>query len=198
MKKIGLTGGIGMGKSRAGEFISEFGLPVLDTDQIARDVVQPGMPALNEIRGDFGSDSILENGQLNRSWLARRVFGDDEARKRLEAILHPKIRNQWELDLHQWVEQGHRVGVVIIPLLFETKAESEFDSVICVACSSICQLERLRKRAWADKEIQQRIQSQLPIQEKMDRSDYVVWNDGGVAVLKEQLQILLGFQSFEE
>src|SRR5579871_5045013 len=132
MKVIGLTGGVGMGKSAAGSLLAQMGVSVVDTDALARELVEPGQPALNEIRDYFGPGVIDPSGRLARAELAQRVFSDPKARERLEAILHPRIRALWLSRIDLWRGQGVELGAILIPLLFETKAADNFDAVICV------------------------------------------------------------------
>src|SRR5947199_7016629 len=140
---LGLTGGIGMGKSACAQLLGQRSVPVVDTDDLAREAVEPGQPALAEIRAAFGPQLIDAGGQLLRSDIARLVFSDAAARKRLESILHPRIRELWRAQLERWRREDHALVVVVIPLLFETGAEAELDATICVACSPATQIERL-------------------------------------------------------
>lgn len=176
-----------MGKSTAAQLLQWRGAMVVDTDELARTVVGPGQPALAETQKTFGSDIIGTDGRLRREELGRIVFTDAAARKRLEGILHPRIRELWRAQAETWRNQGKPLAVVIIPLLFETRAESEFDTVICVACSAATQRQRLLARGWTLEQISQRIAAQLPIEEKMARSNYVVWTEAGMDVLAQQL-----------
>lgn len=187
MKLYGLTGGPGMGKSAAAEWLAEQGVPVIDTDQIAREVVGRGEPALERIRAEFGSNVFAGDGSLDRSRLAKTVFQDPVARGRLEAIMHPVIREKWVQRAHEWDRIGVEAGVIVIPLLFETGAEEQFKSVICIACSSELQSARLQARGWNTEEVCGRLAAQWPIEKKMDRAQYVIWNDASVPVLREQL-----------
>jgi len=187
LKLFGLTGGIGMGKSTAGEILRQRGVPVVDTDTIAREVVAPRQPALAEVRRLFGGEIVGADGRLRRDELARRVFTDDEERRKLEAVLHPAIRKIWLARSESWRAEGKPVGVVVIPLLFETNAASHFDATICVACSDATQRKRLLARGLSGEQIGQRIKAQLAIEEKMLLADYVVWTEGSVEVHAEQL-----------
>lgn len=187
MKLYGLTGGVGMGKSTIAGLLRSRCVPVVDTDDLAREVVAPGQPALLEIIAAFGSSLVDSTGQLRRAVLAELVFADPEARRALEAITHPRIRQLWQQQVQTWRQQEFRVGVVVIPLLFETGAETEFDRVICVACTDGAQRERLRSRGWSQVQIAQRIQSQMPIQEKLARAQFGVWTEGELAVSEQQL-----------
>jgi dephospho-CoA kinase len=191
MKAIGLTGGIGMGKSTAAELLHRRGIPVIDSDVISRELVEPGQPALREIAEAFGSDFIGADDRLRRHELARLVFTDDDARHRLEEILHPRIRVIWQAQLEKWRKEGTTVAVAVIPLLFETNAGGNFDATICLACSALTQLQRLHTRGWDDKEINQRMAAQMSVKKKMLLADYVVWTEAGVDVHEEQLRRII-------
>ncbi len=186
MKVFGLTGGIGMGKSTAAELLRPR-VAVVDTDDLARAVVEPGQPALAEVRALFGPEILAEDGRLRRAELARRVFADAAARQQLEAILHPRIRARWQAQIEGWRGAGKTVGVVVIPLLFETHAAAYFDATVCLACTAATQHERLLARGWTTEQIAQRRQAQWSIEEKMALADFVVWTEGPLAVLGEQL-----------
>lgn len=187
MKLYGLTGGPGMGKSAAAALLAEQGIAVIDTDDIARQVVEPGQPALEAVAREFGHQIKDSSGSLRRDALAEIVFTDKSARERLEGILHPLIREKWLATVKKWRDNGAENGVVVIPLLFETGAEKEFETVICIACSFEQQSARLQERGWKAEQVSARLAAQWPIEKKIDRSQYVIWNDASVAVLKEQL-----------
>lgn len=176
-----------MGKSAAAECIAAAGVPVVDTDAIAREVVSKGEPGLQAVAAAFGNEALAPDGALNRAALAKLVFTSEEARARLEGILHPLIRERWRGVAEKWRATGVSAGVVVIPLLFETGAEQEFERVICIACSSSLQSTRLQQRGWNAEQVSGRLSAQWPIEKKMDRSHYVIWNDSSVEVLREQL-----------
>jgi len=191
MKTFGLTGGVGMGKSTAAEFLRARGAQVVDTDELARQLVQPGEAALAEIQNVFGKKIISAGGRLRRDELARIVFADSAARKKLEEILHPKIRERWLAQMESWRRENHPLAVVVIPLLFETQAGSQFDKIICVACSAANRQKRLLERGWTPEQIRQRIAAQMPVDEKIARSDFVVWTDGDLESHSAQLDLIL-------
>ena len=195
MKVLGLTGGIGMGKSTSAQLLQARGVPVVDTDHLARLVVEPGQPALAEVRAAFGPQITGPDGRLRRDELARRVFADSAARLRLEGILHPRIRELWRAQMEAWRAEGRPLAVVVIPLLFETKAEAELDATICVACSAATQQERLRARGWPAEQIQQRLQAQLPTEQKIARADYLIWTEGSLDVHAAQVDRILSLLS---
>ncbi len=192
MKVLGLTGGIGMGKSTSAGLFRARGVPVVDTDDLARQIVEPGRPALAEVVAAFGPQITEPDGRLRRDELARRVFADSAALHRLEAILHPRIRELWRAQAEAWRSQGRPLAVVVIPLLFETKAEAELDATICVACSAATQQERLRARGWTPEQIKQRLQAQLPTEQKIARADYLIWTEAGLDVHGAQIDRILG------
>lgn len=191
MKLLGLTGGIGMGKSACTQLLRSRGLPVIDTDELARDVVEPGQPALMEIQRLFGSEMLGPDGSLRRDALAQRVFASPEARRQLEAILHPRIRQLWREQANQLAAEGKPLAIVVIPLLFETGAEAELDNVICVGCSAATQQQRLAARGWSAEQIQQRIRAQWPIEKKLAAAHFVVWTEGPLDLLAPQLERIL-------
>lgn len=186
MTTYGVTGGIGMGKSTVAAMLLPRGVSVVDTDELARQVVQPGEPALGEIRDAFGPKVFHSDGGLDRKALAGVVFHDEAARKRLEAILHPRIRELWQARLAAWRREGRAQAAVVIPLLFETGAEPAFDLVVCVACSAATQQQRLRARGWTDDQIQRRNTAQWSVTEKLARAHRVLWTEGDLAVLAAQ------------
>ena len=191
MKLFGLTGGVGMGKSTAAGFLLQAGARMADTDEIARALVQPGQAALGEIKNEFGEKILAADGSLNRAALAEKVFTNEAARKKLEAILHPRIREGWRAQVESWRKENCAVAVVVIPLLYETQAEIYFDKIICVACSPSSQIERLKARAWTPEQIQQRIAAQLPVEQKIAHSHYVVWTEGLLENSRRQLAKIL-------
>ena len=187
MKLCGLTGGVGMGKSTAAGFLLQLGARVVDTDDLARELVQPGQPALAEIAAAFGKHLIAPDGKLQRAELAKIVFTDIAAREQLEAILHPRIRERWSSQVAQWRQEKCPLAVVVIPLLFETQAENQFDKIICLACSPTTQRERLAARGWTTEQSRQRITSQMPVEQKISRSHFVVWTEGSPEASRRQL-----------
>lgn len=191
MKLCGLTGGVGMGKSTATGFFEARGVKVVDTDQLARELVQPGKPALAEIQDAFGKKIVSAEGHLRRDELANIVFSDPIARKKLEAILHPRIRESWRAQVQKWDKENCPLAVVVIPLLFETQAESCFDKIMCVACSESSRRERLLARGWPAKQIEWRIAAQMSITDKISRAHFVIWTEGDLETHSRQVGRIL-------
>lgn len=180
-----------MGKSTAAAFFQRRGVRVVDTDDIARGLVQPGQPALAEIRRHFGPAVFSASGELNRAALAGVVFESESERKKIEAILHPRIREAWQAQVEIWRKEKCPLALVVIPLLFETQAENYFDRIICVACSAASQHERLIRRGWTPEQIRQRIAVQLPVEQKIARSHFVIWTEGALAACSRQVDDIL-------
>jgi dephospho-CoA kinase len=191
MTVIGLTGGVGMGKSTAATVLARRGLPVIDTDELARELVQRGQPALAEISKAFGAEMIDGAGELRRDELASVVFADPAKRKQLEAILHPRIRERWLAELQKHRAEARPAAVVVVPLLFETDATKHFTHIICVACSPATQRARLAARGWTAEAMEQRIASQWPIEKKIATSNFVVWTEGSLDLHEQQLDRIL-------
>lgn len=180
-----------MGKSAAAQILVQRGVPLVDTDVLARRVVEPGQPALAEIQDAFGSTIVGPDGQLRRDELARIVFSDSAARHKLESLTHPRIRKLWSEQVELWRTQQKAVGIVVIPLLFETGAEREFHATICVACSGTTQRKRLSERGWTPEQIGQRVAAQLPIEKKIGKADFVAWSEGSLEILAAQLNRII-------
>lgn len=181
MLRVALTGGIGTGKSYVARRLAAAGVPVVDADQLARDVVAPGTPALAAVARRFGTDVLDEHGALRRAALASLVFGDAGARRDLEAIVHPAVRRGVD-DFFAALAPDTPFAVADIPLLFETGRASDFGAVVVAACPPALQVSRVIARDGAtEAEVRQRMAAQLPIAEKIARADYVVDTSGTFA-----------------
>ena len=188
MNRVGLTGGIATGKSVARAELERLGVPTLDADIVARDVVAPGTPVLAAILARFG-DKILDTaGALDRRKLGSIVFADDGARRDLERIVHPAVRAAIDDWLNALEHEGRTIGVAVIPLLYETGREHDFDIVITTACDPAEQLRRVMTRDGLNEtQAKQRIAAQLSTEEKIRRADYVIWTDGSYDNTKRQI-----------
>ena len=190
MPVIAITGGVGTGKSTAAEYFRELGAVVFSADEAAREVLSPGSQALSEVIAEFGPSYLRHDGSLDRHLLGDLVFSDPIARKRLEEITHPAIRDL----LHARVEETRRRQpdtpiFVEIPLLYETGTESAYDAVITVASCRDVQVRRLAARDRLNpQEIDKRIAAQLPMEEKAACADYLIDNDGNRDALKRAVR----------
>lgn len=189
MLKVGLTGGIGSGKSTVAKGLQSKGITLVDADQIAREVVQPGEEALDEIANTFGREVIQADGNLDRSTLKQRIFSDPSAKKQLEAILHPRIRQRIIERVNSAVDTPYVVAD--IPLLVESKYPEHFDRVIVVDCTETQQIERVKARDdMSDEQIQRIMDSQATRQERLAAATDVIDNTGDIKSLKMQIEKL--------
>ena len=194
MKWIGLTGGIACGKSTISRMLVEHSIPVIDADVIARDVVKSGSSGLKSIAHEFGEDVLLEDGNLDRRKLGQKVFGNPELLRKLEEITHPLIREETRRRRRTLEDMNTPLAVYDVPLLYETKAEDQFDGVIVVSCTKEQQKERLRRRnQWSESEIEMRIASQIPIQFKEGQADFIIFNNKDEQHLLREFDRLLAW-----
>ena len=191
MITMGLTGGIGAGKSEASEYLKRLGIPILDTDVVARELVTPGQPALDQIVAAFGSGILDFQGHLDRTRLGLRVFEDSAALRRLEAILHPRIYEGWTAWIRQQSLQDQRLCAVVIPLLYEKGYDSHFQVTLALGCTPQTQRQRLHQRQWTDQMIDQRLAAQWPMSEKLQRANYCLWSEGQREALHQQIEVVL-------
>jgi dephospho-CoA kinase len=184
---VALTGGIGSGKSLAAEYFAELGAQVLDFDQLARDVIERGTEGFDEVLTRFG-DEVLSQGVIDRSKLAQIVFSDSDARLDLEAIVHPRIREEFDL-----VVSGLQSGSILIsqiPLLVESKNEYPFEFVITVSASEELRRARLLERGMKDFQITKRLEAQSTDQAREAIADAVIHNTGDKDHLLRQVENL--------
>jgi dephospho-CoA kinase len=185
---IALTGGIGSGKSAVASHLESLNVPVIDADLLAHRLVKPGSPALLEIQTTFGDDLVDARGELDRAALRKIVFDDPQQRKRLEGILHPRIREAMEA----WIARQNAPYVaLVIPLLFETKQTDLADRVLVVDCEESIQIERVLQRDQLSREqIQQIMASQVDRQTRLRGADDVIENNGSLEELIEATEKL--------
>lgn len=183
MRRIGLTGGIGSGKSTVASLLQERGAIVIDADSIARELVEPGEPALEALVTEFGPRILTDSGTLSRGELAKLAFSDPEATKRLNAIMHPLIRAESARRLA--VAAAAAVVVYDMPLLVETKQQDLVDTVVVVDIPESLQVERSVTMRGLDREdVERRMQMQASREERLALADYVIDNSGSLGELK--------------
>lgn len=185
---IALTGGIASGKSAVADEFAKLGVPVLDTDQIARDVVAPGMPALRQLVAEFGAEILDADGRLDRAHMRERVFSDPAQRRRLEAITHPAIREELA---RRSAAAGGDYQIHVIPLLVETGRADAYDRVLVVDCPEEAQIERLQARDRTSRERAEEILAvQVSREERLNAAHDVIENTGTLADLQRFVQTL--------
>jgi dephospho-CoA kinase len=189
---IGLTGGIASGKSTVAKMLLELGIPVIDADQIAREVVEIGEEAYLQIVEKFGEEILHDDKTIDRAKLGAIVFNDEEKRKLLNSIVHPAVRKKMLEQKEQYVKKGEKTIVLDIPLLFESNLTHLVDKIIVVYVDDHIQLERLMARnCFSKEEAEARIKAQMPLKEKAAKADAVIDNNGTMEQTKEQLLNIL-------
>lgn len=192
MKLIGLTGGIASGKSTVAAILTRLGAAVINADELSREVVQPGKDAWKEIIDAFGTDILQEDNTLDRGKLRKIVFTSGAARRKLEAIIHPRVRALAEAKIQELAAAGHIVIVYEVPLLFEVQLHQWLRPVILVACNTATQKQRLRQRdRLTDPEAQRHINAQMSLDEKRKLADYIIENNGSLEELEQQVRSVL-------
>jgi dephospho-CoA kinase len=185
--RVGLTGGIGSGKSTVAAMFHDWGVPILDADEIAREIVEPGSDALAEILASFGSAIGTKSG-LDRATLRDRVFRNPEDRKRLEAIIHPRVR-QAIADRLPGIAGPY--CIVVIPLLIEAGFQDAVDRILVVDVDAATQRARLRTRqGWTDATIDGVLAAQVGRKDRLQAADDVITNNGSLDSLRQQVETL--------
>ncbi|OHV12375.1 dephospho-CoA kinase [Kushneria phosphatilytica] len=188
---VGLTGGIASGKSTVARRFGELGAAWLDADDIAREIVAPGEPALDEIRDQFGAGMINAEGQLDRARLRQCIFRDEKRRKVLEAITHPRIRERIVTRLEQFRQNGADYALLVSPLLLETDQHRLVNRVLVVDVDEALQLSRTLQRDGVDAEhVRSIIAAQLPRETRLAEADDIIDNRGNEQTLDEQVKRL--------
>ena len=185
MRVIGLTGGIGCGKSLAAQYFSELGALVIDADQLARAAIERGSQGFDEAVSIFG-DSILNNGDIDRKALGEIIFKNQVAKKKLEGIVHPYVRRQFEEAVSSL--KADETLIYEIPLLVETGAQDRFDLVITVESDLENRISRLRQRGMHISEIEARIAAQATREQRVEIADFLIENDGTEDELLRQVE----------
>jgi len=189
--RIGLTGGIASGKSTVADLFVELGAAVIDADVIAREVVMPGRPGLNDVRQAFGEQVISDDGRLNRAVMRQLVFADDDARKQLEAILHPRIREEM---VRQTEAAGGDYQLVVVPLLATSPLRYFVDRVLVVDCKEDTQISRLLARdAESEEQARRILAAQTSREVRLSIADDIIDNDVSLDALRSQVAALHKF-----
>lgn len=189
MLLVGLTGGIGSGKSTVARMLASRGAVVLDADGLARDAVEPGTPGYDAVMARFGDAVVTPGGSIDRAALASIVFGDDSARTDLESIVHPQVRRAIAEAVAARADSDE-VVVVDSPLLIETGAHEGFPVVIVVTASDESRIARLAARGMSDSDVRSRMAAQMPLEDKAAHADVLLDNEGDERALEAQVDRL--------
>lgn len=188
---VGLTGGIGCGKSTVAKLLAELGAEIIDADALARAAVAPGSAGLAKIVDRFGEGLLDGDGALDRAAMGRLVFGDADARRDLEAIIHPEVRALSMRRIAEHIEAGAKLIVYEVPLLYETGLDAGLPEVVVVTVPGDVQRARIAERDGLDAAaIEARIAAQMPLLEKVARADHVIDNGGSFAATRDQVEAL--------
>lgn len=185
---VGITGGIGCGKTTATAAFERAGFRRIDSDALIRERILVLPKIVSAIREHFGADVLHTDGRINRAALAAKVFSDESELRWLEELTHPALFELWR---SQFAAEPNADWVVEVPLLFEKQLENWFDFTVCVASSPAQQLARLEQRGLPRALAEQRISKQLPLAQKIELADFVLWNDGTPAFLEDQIGRLI-------
>jgi dephospho-CoA kinase len=186
--RIGLTGGIASGKTLVADMFAELGIPIIDTDKIARQVVARGHPALAEVAAEFGAEILTPEGELDRASLRRIVFQDESLRRRLETIVHPRIR---EMTLQASETAGGPYQVLVVPLLIESGFQQLVDRILVVDCPESIQRERLLVRDnETPEQVKRMMDAQLSRTRRLEAATDVIDNSGTLNALRRQVETL--------
>jgi len=192
VKLVGLTGGIASGKSTVAKILKQLGAAIVDADQLSREVVAPGQDGWNEITATFGREVLQADQTLDRQKLRTMIFNNPDARKQLEAIIHPRVRALAEQRIREHGAAGFELIVYEVPLLFEGKIHEWLRPVILVACDVEIQRQRLQQRDAIDAAAAQKIiDAQMSLAEKRRLADYVIENDSSLADLEAQVRAVV-------
>jgi dephospho-CoA kinase len=189
--KVGLTGGIATGKSLTLDHWRRAGAAGIDADDLAHQALAPDTPTWDKVVRTFGTKILNKDGTVNRPKLGDIVFADERKRATLNDIIHPAVGRMWAEAVETLEHEGNaEVVVTAIPLLYEVAAEAQFDCVVVVGCSEETQLVRLHHKGLNKTRARARIRAQWPLSTKMDRADFVIWNEGALEVLHQQAEII--------
>lgn len=192
MKWIGITGSLGSGKSTVAEIIKSRGYPVLDADQMAREALGPGSPLLKVIQQRFGEEVFNAKGELDRKRLGQKVFNSKPDLLWLESLVHPQVQKQVKSLREKLERQGFKMAFYDVPLLFEKGLQKNFDQTIVVSSSLDSLMARVSARdGLSERDILSRLNNQIPLNEKEQKADHVILNDGSLDDLNAEVMQLL-------
>ena len=200
MLKIGITGGIGCGKSQVCRLLEKHGIPIIRADLVAREIINTDAEIIAQIKREFGEDAYLPTGELNRKRVAEIIFNDEDAKRKMNHIVHPRVVQFQQDELERLEKSGeYKIAGVEAALIYEAGAEKQFDVIVVVVASEETVVQRLMKRDNLSRaEIVKRIRAQMPLSEKIKRADIVIHNDGSLDELNHEVNRLLYWLNNQE
>ncbi|MBN1397564.1 MAG: dephospho-CoA kinase [Bacteroidetes bacterium] len=189
--KIGVTGGIGSGKTAVCEIFSRFGVPVFHSDEIAKELSSSKRTIRNKLIACLGQDAYLSDGELNKQFIASKIFQNENLRHKIEAVIHPEVEKEREQWIKGLIRQGHRLCIVEAALIYEAGVDKKLDAVIVVDAEKAVRIARVRKRdAVPEESVTARINAQYDAKKKVGKADFVIYNNGTLGELESKVRFL--------
>ncbi|MEG3592195.1 MAG: dephospho-CoA kinase [Pseudomonadota bacterium] len=189
MLRVGLTGGIGSGKSLVAKLFRGMQIPVIEADNLAKNLTMPGKIAFEEIKERFGHDILSDSGEINREKLRQEIFTNEDSRKTVESILHPKIMKEIRLWFKEQKQLNQKSAVAVVPLLIEANLQAEFDKIITVECKEKYQIQRVINRDnCTASDVKKIISSQANRKDRIKFSDHVIENNDSIEFLNRETE----------
>jgi dephospho-CoA kinase len=189
--KIGVTGGIGSGKTAVCDIFMRLGVPVLHSDEIAKELSHSSQVIRKKLMSILGTEAYLVDGTLNRQFVALKIFSNKELQRKVEAVIHPQVEKEREYRIKELIQKGHRCLIVEAALIYEAGLNKKLDGVIMVDADEATRVARVRKRdAVSEENVYARINAQGDVKKKLEKADYVIQNNGTLEELESKVRFL--------